>query len=443
MALQIRRGPTADRLSYTPVVGELVWDTTTNSLYIGNGSSAGGLPAGTLIPEDVQDIASTMLLSGTHSGITFTYNDLGSANGTLSAVVNLANYQGTIGATSFKGSIVADDSTLLVDGVSGRIVGPVFANVVGNVTGNLTGNVTGNLTGNVVGNTTGYHTGDVTGSVFADNSTLLVDGVMGRLVGPLATTGMVADLDTDIFRIFSNTGTVTIAPSTRTSFGSSTLGIDGNVVIVRNTYSVTSGFTFQQHHATADANNFLFYRSRGTGLVPTSVLNGDDLADISFNGHDGTNIVAGAAISVTVDGAVSTGVMPTKFSFATNNGSSIAVRAELSGAGVWRVNTIQAFSGTLTVTGNVVGNLDGDITGSVFTDNSTRVIDGTDGRITTPSVTISNIGYLKMPVYADDAARSAAIPTPAVGMMIFVQIGTSPLAVDALQVYNGTAWINV
>jgi cation transporter-like permease len=63
-------------------------------------------------------------------------------------VVDLANYQGTIGATSFKGSIFADDSTLLVDAVSGTIVGPVVGNITGNLTGNVVGNVTGNLTGN-------------------------------------------------------------------------------------------------------------------------------------------------------------------------------------------------------------------------------------------------------------------------------------------------------
>jgi hypothetical protein len=47
------------------------------------------------------------------------------------------------------GSIFADDSTILVDGTNGRIVGPVFANVTGNVTGDLLGNVTGTVTGNV------------------------------------------------------------------------------------------------------------------------------------------------------------------------------------------------------------------------------------------------------------------------------------------------------
>jgi hypothetical protein len=40
-------------------------------------------------------------------------------------------------------------------------------------------------------------------------------------------------------------------------------------------------------------------------------------------------------------------------SFATNNGSSTAVRAELSAAGIWKTNTIGAFSGT---TINVVDN---------------------------------------------------------------------------------------
>lgn len=71
------------------------------------------------------------------------------------------------------GSVFADDSTLLVDGVMGRIVADVYANVFGNVTGNVTGNVVGDVTGN----TTGYHTGDVQGSLFADDSTKLVDAV--------------------------------------------------------------------------------------------------------------------------------------------------------------------------------------------------------------------------------------------------------------------------
>ena len=118
MALQIRRGPTADRMSYTPVVGELVWDTSTNSLYIGNGSTAGGLPAGTLVTEDVQDIASSMLINGTHQNITFTYDDtLGRINSTF----NLSSFDGTINAAGFIGSHYANDSTLLLNALTGAV----------------------------------------------------------------------------------------------------------------------------------------------------------------------------------------------------------------------------------------------------------------------------------------------------------------------------------
>jgi hypothetical protein len=50
------------------------------------------------------------------------------------------------------GSVFADDSTMLVDGTNGTIVAPVFANVTGNVTGDVLGNLTGTVTGNVITN---------------------------------------------------------------------------------------------------------------------------------------------------------------------------------------------------------------------------------------------------------------------------------------------------
>ena len=56
-------------------------------------------------------------------------------------------------------------------------------------------------------------------------------------------------------------------------------------------------------------------------------------------------------MSVTVEGVPSSTNVPAKISFATNNGTSTAARAELSSAGVWKVNNLQNFSGTdLTLT---------------------------------------------------------------------------------------------
>lgn len=117
----------------------------------------------------------------------------------------------SVGSGDLKGSLFADDSTMLIDGTNGRIVGPVFADVTGNVTGNTTGYHTGDvkgsvfgddsslivdavsgvlygaLTGNVTGNLTGYQTGDMTGSVFGQDSTKLIDGVESKIVGPVET----------------------------------------------------------------------------------------------------------------------------------------------------------------------------------------------------------------------------------------------------------------
>lgn len=44
------------------------------------------------------------------------------------------------------------------------------------------------ITATVFGNTTGYHTGDVKGTVVADDSTIMVDSVSGKIVGPIDTT---------------------------------------------------------------------------------------------------------------------------------------------------------------------------------------------------------------------------------------------------------------
>src|SRR6056300_265288 len=61
-----------------------------------------------------------------------------------------------------KGSVFADDSTVLVDAVNGSLNGNLTGNVTGDVTGNLTGNVTGDNTSS--GTSTFSGTLDLTGS---------------------------------------------------------------------------------------------------------------------------------------------------------------------------------------------------------------------------------------------------------------------------------------
>jgi hypothetical protein len=352
MALQIRRGSTADRLAYTPEVGELIFDTTTKVLYVGDGSQVGGIASTSLTADDAQDAAAELFTNGSHTGISFTYND---SLGTINAVVSSSG--------NFIGSVFADDSTMLVDGTNGTIVGNIVSERL-----------------------------EIVGASILET-----------------TSGKKWSIQTSVYH------------------GS----------------SANDWGQFKQAHNTADANNVAFSRSRGSLDIPTSVTNGDRLMVLSALGHDGTGFRTGASISAEVEGAVSSSTIPTKIVFKTRATTSNTTKAEISPTGVLKVNNIQALSGTLTVTGTVVGKLDGDVTGSVFADDSTKIIDGTNGgAITAPSVTASN--YLKLPVFATVSGRNSAIPSPTAGMMVYVSNdGTGSAAV---QVYFGSpvsSWTNI
>lgn len=150
-----------------------------------------------------------------------------------------------------------------------------------------------------------------------------------------------------------NTGPVTIAPTGQVVIGSSVDGRNGNLWITRNNYSpnLIEGVVFAQHHESPFATDVTLYKTRGTGIAPTSVQTGDILGVLSFSGYDGSNPWPSAGIFGIVEGAITAGHIPTKISFGTENGTNQTIRAELSSTGVWKVNSIQNLSGgTLTIT---------------------------------------------------------------------------------------------
>ena len=275
MPLQIRRGSTAQRLAITPLIGELIYDTTTGQLFVGNGTTLGGATTTGISTEDAADTAAALFSTGSHSGITFAYND---AAGRIDATVTVA--------------------------------------------------------------ATGPFDGDLTGSVFADNSSLLVDGVDALIVGNVESPSVT-------FTTFFGT------PTAQTTNAS--LIMRGTAVFYKDNYDVGDAtfFTIQQHHSTVDANPFSINRTRGTNAAPTAVINGDDIADIVFNGHDGTTYRTAASITVGVEGAVSSGVVPGYITFRVRQGASVTAVAKIANTGAFESNLIGALSGT---TINVVDN---------------------------------------------------------------------------------------
>ena len=229
----------------------------------------------------------------------------------------------------------------------------------------------------------------------------------------------------------SKTGQLNISPTTSTTFGRNDTLIDGNIYITRNSYASTagSGFTFAQHHNTADAVNFGFYRSRGTGTAPTAVVNGDDLGDITFNGFDGTGTAGGATISATVDGNPLTGRIPTKFSFFTNNGVNQIIRAELSSAGIWKVNNLQNLTGddlTLTATNvKIVGDLQINARGDLrFADaDSTNWV-----AFEAPGTIATNVTWT---LPATDGASGEVLSTNGSGTLAWAAVGGGALGTRA------------
>ena len=234
----------------------------------------------------------------------------------------------------------------------------------------------------------------------------LVDTDQGTITGPLNTPG----------------GTIT-----------------GNLLMTRSGYSSVdgAGFEFAQHHSTADAVNFTFYRSRGTRTAQLAVADLDDIVDIVGSAYNGTGRSQSAGITFRVDGPTTGGNVPGKIRFVTNNGTSFAVRSEIDADGIFKADTIQAFS-TASIQFNSL--ISGDLSGSVFGDDSTRILDGTNNRLTARSVQATQ--YFQPPVYANAALRNAAITAPSPGMMVFVTNNGSNQ--QKLQVYTtGGGWIDL
>lgn len=156
------------------------------------------------------------------------------------------------------------------------------------------------------GSTTGGIAVDTSGSGITD----LVQDTTPQLGG---------NLDTNGYRISGSPVTI------NTDLHIGTDSTDGSVNIIRNSYIGNAGnaFQFAQHHSnTADSSNFTFYRTRGTSTAPTTIVNGDDIIDLVFLGYDGSLSSACASISVTVDGTVSSNLIPGRISFLTHNKST-------------------------------------------------------------------------------------------------------------------------
>ena len=192
----------------------------------------------------------------------------------------------------------------------------------------------GGVTGDLVGNTSGYHTGDMTGSVFADDSTLLVDAVNAQFVGTLVGN-VIGDIEGD--------PVMTVSTPLQTT---------GEVLNI-TTGSNQSGFV----NITSDT-----FRHFGD--------------DIDFQASDTFDVGSTGTTAFTYQGATNTTVLSGLYSLTSNgvtlNGGSSAVSLEGSA-----INLL----GPVVATGDISASA---FKGSIVGDDSTIIIDGVSGKVVAP-----------------------------------------------------------
>jgi hypothetical protein len=358
---------------------------------------------------------------------TFIGDLIGEITGTVTSIANHTTTNLSEGANLYYTDVRADaritaaSITDLSDADQGVATtdSPNFVTVTANVTGNLTGN----LTGNAAGAHTGTLDGDVTGSVFGDDSTILVDGVAGKIVGEVTgninTTSLIAtsikvgggnptvDYDvggegtTNVSDSIAYTQFINGSAKTAQSFLDSK-SIEPNWAAITGTdYSHTkaqlrflrgnptdalkaivsnpiSGYGDTIILGNVDDDGTSVELRSGLGITGSKVnllARGDDTRILIQNESDD------APGDILINNISPNANSKLELVMGTNASGVTAITLKPTGIEVWGPIEMLNHPITGNLTGNVTGTLDGDVTGSVFGDDSSLLVDGINNRL--------------------------------------------------------------
>jgi len=426
------------------------------NIYASGATIDGQVDAVAINADVVADDSSVMvnvsnnIFTGAFSG-NVTGNVLGDLTG------NTAGYH----TGDVKGSVFGDDSTPIVDAVNntlnGNLTGDLTGNsagthtgaVVGNVTGqvkgsggsavlapnqgpadavisvfdiNATGTITGGLTGDVLGNLTGNaagdHTGtfagvitatgtldgDVTGSIFADNSTLLVDAVAGNIPASVVSGTFTGNVTGDTAGVHTGNIFTTLIDSA----DSSTISFTPDV----------------QFNASVSIDQTIQIGPSGTSTIitPTSITNYDSG---NLNGAVYTNILGSDINDPNAFPLQITTAFETKGGAGSfYNGIQVIGDSATAALQFFARTTLNDTSALkFTEYSGVVGDDAQEENGANYTD------------VTTISNSVADFGTAVKFASMTTGVRNAL--TPAAGMVVFNTTETK------LQVYTGSAWADL
>ena len=339
--MQIKRGTNAQRLVYTPAEGELVFVTDyvsagVDPLWIGDNTTLGG---------------NTVSASG--DGITDVESD---TTPTLGGDLSLGGYEiNGAGDIDITGTISS----------SGAVTAPSFV-------------------------------GDLTGSVFADDSTLIIDGVNGSI-----STNII-NPSTNVLTIGNND-----AAATENQLKIPAIDERGLINIVRTSASDLTGLD------TLAYGTIAFGRDDANGPLSTGIILGRENA---------------LYFGVATDGDFSTADKFFVFESGKLGIKNTAPTVELDVVGD------AAISGSLTAASIV-----SDLTGSVFADDSSLIINGQTGDISTNILVAGAIQLSGSNIDTDDSSAITIVPGVTFNSDVDVENNMTvrnTLTVDTLEVTN-------
>jgi hypothetical protein len=385
MALQLRRGLAANLTTITPAIGELLYvtdyaSTNVSPLYIGDGTTPGGSPAGVTsvnglngavslttvnVPEGVgagnrqyfttdraQDAAGALLQGGVLSNITISYNStsniitISNPSVIQSGSTNSLAYWASGGTTlSPSSSMTWDENSNLLQNINGTV--QVVAN---NNSRSLI--IADTYSDSALANSISIRksrgtnitplkviSGDSIGSISFqgyDGTNHTISSTIASVAQATPTTGsgkvqsLLSFSITNAQNLFVTAARLTVAGTWHVGPLLTTDAGTGATSVVQTVVGGSAGvYASSLRNYYSDTNGALldFRKYRGTLAVPTTVVVGDSLGIISGKGYDGSSLPIGATISMVADNTISTGKVPGSIIFSTANSNGVLTQA--------------------------------------------------------------------------------------------------------------------
>lgn len=453
MALRLRRGTDTERQLITPVEGELVYVTDTKELYVGDGSTVGGIRVSGEVADTLGqlDDVDTSLAEDGNVLIYDPFEDAWSAAGLpLQDLLNvnadgIANGQvlawddasssfipaNNIGGESSTfvgdliGNVFADDSSLIVDAVDNRIIAQeIIAQEI--ISNGFQGTLFGQLAG----------------SVFADdNATVMIDGTNNRVIAEeISSNNTITALTLNTFYLradeveidsglsapyaeISNINGNVVGDLSGSVFANdSTLLIDGASGIFSGDIVTDGRIVSDDRNARSEANIVTINDSTVPGVEARGITSGTTitprLALSAYNGTDETPVKLGPNDLA--------GRIEFKGFIATPVGDQTTQLANITAQLINESDGVSTFPDSI---------LQLSVPNGPNPANSAKAILTNTGKFTAP--------ILQPGSYADETTRDAEITSPEAGMIIFLAGHDDSSGSPKFQGYDGTKWVDL